>query len=97
MANPYRVQFSQLGWRGQVGLVLAVAVGIAAAIALIIVSLSLAVILIPVVAIALAVGRWRLNKAMAEAARQYEERRRDTAGRVIETDYAVIDDDERRR
>ena len=96
MATSYRLQFTRLGWRGQLGLVLAAALGIAAAIALVVVSLGLALVLLPIVAIALVVGRWRLNRLMAEAVRNQHERQRDTAGRMIETDYVVIDDDERR-
>jgi hypothetical protein len=92
MAPDYRLYFSRLGWRGQIGLVLTVALGVAAAVALVIVSIGLALVLIPVVAIALLIGRWRLNKAMTAAAQAYEQRRRETSGRVIEADYAVVDD-----
>lgn len=82
----YRLPFGKLGWRARVGLVVATALGLAAAIALVLLSLGLALILLPVAAGAFVVGRWRLNKLMADVARQ----RADT-GRTIEIDYSVID------
>jgi membrane protein implicated in regulation of membrane protease activity len=95
MATYRSFQFSRLGWRGQIGLVLAVALGLAAAGALVILSLGLALVLLPVVAIALLIGRWRLNRIMAEAQKDWAERQQYEAGRVIETQY-VVDDDDRR-
>lgn len=90
-------QFSRLGWRGQLSLVLAIALGIAAAAALIVVSLGVALVLLPIVAIAVLIGRWRLNRMMGEARRRSEEQRQSRSG-YIETEYVVVDDqDERRR
>ena len=94
--STYRLQFSRLGWRGQIGLILAIALGVAAAIALVVLSLGLALVLVLVVAVALLIGRWRLNRLMAEAVRREEERQRANSRRVIETDYVVVDEDDRR-
>ena len=88
----YRIQFDKLGWRGRIGLVAVIALGLAAAIALVVVSLGVAIILLPVVAVALVIGRWRLNRMMAEATRE-----RPTEGRTIEIDYTVIDRDRNAR
>ena len=89
-------QFSRLGWRGQLGLVLAVALGLAAAAALVVVSIGLALVLLPVVAIALVIGRWRLNKLMNEARKRHAEQQQKRNG-YIETEYAVVDDEGDRR
>ena len=89
-------QFSRLGWRGQLGLVLAVALGLAAAAALVVVSIGVALVLLPVVAVALFIGRWRLRKMMGEAQKRWEEQQKTRSG-YIETDYVVIDEDDDRR
>lgn len=96
MASYRSFQFSRLGWRGQLGLVLAVALGLAAAAALIILSLGLALILLPVVAIALLIGRWRLNKMMSQAQKHWEEQQKTRSG-YIEGDYIVVDEEDDRR
>ncbi len=88
---------ARLGWRGQIGLVLAVALGLAAAGALVILSLGLALVLLPIVAIALFIGRWRLRKLMAESEREWQAEQRYESGHIIETGYAVVDDDDERR
>ncbi len=93
MATYRSFQFSRLGWRGQIGLVLAVALGLAAAVALVIVSLGLALVLLPIVAIALFIGRWRLNKMMGQAQKDWRESQRFDSGHIIETGYVVADDD----
>jgi membrane protein implicated in regulation of membrane protease activity len=93
MATYRSFQFSRIGWRGQLGLILAVALGLAAAAALIILSLGLALVLLPIVAIALFIGRWRLSRLMAEAQKRAQERERAASGRVIETTYDVVDED----
>ena len=91
-------QFLRLGWRSQLGLVLAVALGLAAAAALVILSLGLALVLLPIVAIALFIGRWRLNRLMGQARKRWEEQQRARSARVIETGYVVVkDEDERPR
>ncbi len=92
-------QFSRLGWRGQLGLVLAVALGLAAAAALVVVSLGLALVLLPVVVVALLIGRWRLNRLMGQAQKRWQEQQEQQKSRsgYIETDYAVLDEDDRRR
>ncbi len=91
-------QFPRLGWRGQIGLVLAVALGLAAAVALVIVSVGLALVLLPIVAIAILVGRWRLNKLMGEARKTWEEQQQQQGrSSYIETDYIVVDDKHDRR
>ncbi len=89
-----QIQFSNGGWRSRLGLFVGAALAIALVIALVVLSLGLALILLPVVAIALAIGRWRLNKLMAEARERGGAPANDT--RTIETDYRVIDGDERR-
>ncbi len=96
MAYYRSFQFSRLGWRGQIGLVLAVALGLAAAAALVILSLGLALILLPIAAIALFIGRWRLRKALNEAQKHWEEQQQNRSG-YIETEYAVVDDEDDRR
>jgi uncharacterized protein (DUF2062 family) len=86
----YRFRLDRLDWRGKLGLVLAIALGLAAAAALIVVSIGVAVILLPIVAVALVIGRWRLNKLMAESAKQRREG--PSSDRTIEiSDYTVID------
>ena len=85
----YRLQFSNLGWRGRLTLIVATAVGLAVAVALVVLSLGLLFVLIPVVAVAFAVGRWRLRKMMDAAARTAAEHAGD-GGRTIEIDYHVI-------
>jgi membrane protein implicated in regulation of membrane protease activity len=97
MATFRSFQFPRLGWRGQIGMVLAIALGLAAAGALIILSLGLALVLLPVVAVALLIGRWRLNKMMGEAQKDWQERQRFESGHIIETSYIIADDDERDR
>ena len=89
-------QFSRLGWRGQIGLVLAVALGLAAAAALVVVSIGVALVLLPIVAVALLIGRWRLNKLMGEARKRWEDQQKSRSD-YIETDYVVVDDDHPRR
>jgi hypothetical protein len=86
--------FTNLGWRGWVGLIVGGALAIAAAVALVILSLGLALVLIPVVAVAALWGRWQLRKMMAEAEAQTA---KPGAGRTIEIDYQVVDDPRDRR
>lgn len=88
----YRLQYGDLGWRGKIGLVIGIAFGLAAAVALVVLSLGLALVLIPVVAVGLLIGRWRLRRMMAEAHRE-----RPGAGRTIEIDYRVVDEDRDQR
>lgn len=92
MAQFRQFQIGNLGWRGWIGLIVGGAVALAAAAALVILSLGLALFLIPVVAIAAFYGRWRLGKAMADFNAQQT---RPGAGKTIEIDYAVVDDDKR--
>jgi membrane protein implicated in regulation of membrane protease activity len=76
-----------LGWRGILGLTLAIAAGLA----LIVLSLGLAIVLIPVVALALLIGRWRMNRILREQPqRQPGERAR--PAQIIEAEYTVIED-----
>lgn len=77
-----------LGWRGILGLTLAIAAGIA----LIVLSLGLAIILIPVVALAVLIGRWRLNKVLRDQPPGDGRK----PPRIIEAEYTVIDDRNRR-
>ena len=88
-----QVQFRNAGWRSRFGLFAGVAIAIALVLALVVLSLGVALILLPVVAVALAIGRWRLNKLMAEA-RERGDRPGEDA-RTIETDYRVIDERDR--
>ena len=92
LARFQQIRFGNLSWRGWIGLVVGTALALAAAVALIVLSLGLALVLIPIVAIAALFGRWRLRKMMAEA-----EAARPGAGRIIEIEYAVVDDDRDRR
>lgn len=92
----YQIRLGKLDWRGKLALVLAIALGLAAAVALVVVSLGVAIILLPIVAIALVIGRWRMNKLMAEARQAQREGAGDNSGRTIEIDYTVIDGDQRR-
>ena len=96
MANYRFIQFTRLGWRGQLTLVLAVALGLAAAAALVVVSVGVALVLLPIVAIALFIGRWRLNRLMAQARKRWEEQQQKRSG-YIDTDYVVLDPDNDRR
>jgi membrane protein implicated in regulation of membrane protease activity len=83
----FRFNISRLGWRGYVGLALAIAVGLA----LLVLSFGIALILLPIVAVALLIGRWRLGKMRAETPP-----RPDAPGRIIEVEYSVIEDREKR-
>ncbi len=94
--SPQFSQIPRLGWRGQLGLVLAVALGLAAAVALVIVSLGLALVLLPVAALALIIGRWRLKKVLNEAQKRWEEQQQNRSG-YIETEFTVVDDKGDRR
>jgi hypothetical protein len=88
----YNLNFGDLGWRGRVGVTLAMVLGLAALSALILASLGLFLVLLPIAAVAVLVGRWRLKKALdQQAARQ-----RDGEPQTIEIDYKVIDGGERR-
>ena len=89
----YRLQFSNLGWRGRISLIVATAVGLAVALALIVLSFGIALVLVPVVAVAFVVLRRRLRKAMDAAARAPAEQN-DGGGRTIEIDYRVIGKDD---
>lgn len=79
-----------LGWRGILGLTLAIAAGIA----LIVLSLGLAIVLIPVVALAVLIGRWRLNRVLRDQPQPSDDGRK--PGRIIEAEYTVIEDRNRR-
>ena len=92
MARIRQVYVGNLGWRGWIGLIVGAAFALAAAAALIVLSLGLALVLIPIVGVAALFARWRLRKMMAEA-----ETARPGAGRTIEIEYAVVDDDRDRR
>lgn len=96
MATYRSFQIQRLGWRGQIGLVIAVALGLAAAGALVILSLGLALVLLPVVAVALLIGRWRLKRMMADAQRAWDEQQPTRSG-YIETNYVVLDDEDEKR
>ena len=86
--------FSSLGWRGWVGLILGGAIVLAGAIALMVLAFGLALGLIPVVAVGALLARWRLRKAMAEAQAEAE---RPGTGKTIEIEYSVVDDPAERR
>lgn len=97
MAYYRSFQFSRLGWRGQLGLVLAVALGLAAAAALVVVSVGMALILLPIVVVALVIGRWRLNRLMNQARKRWQEQQQQTRSGYIEGEYVVINDDDDRQ
>lgn len=88
----YNLNFGDLGWRGRLGVILATVLGLAAVVALIIASVGLFLILLPVAAVAVLIGRWRLKKLME----QEQARQRSAAPRVIETEYTVVEREERR-
>jgi hypothetical protein len=60
---------------------------------LVVLTFGLALILLPIVALAILVGRWRLGKLEKDAAGQSAE---PAPGRIIEVEYSVIEDRERR-
>jgi membrane protein implicated in regulation of membrane protease activity len=86
--------FTRLGWRGWVGIIVGGAIAFAAAIALVILSLGLALVLIPVVAAAALWGRWRLRQMTAAATKQAAQ---PGAGKTIEIEYSVVGEDGDRR
>ncbi len=88
----YNLNFGDLGWRGRLGVTLITVLCLAALTALIIASVGLFLILLPVALVAVFIGRWRINKLMAQDAA----RRKAAAPRVIETEYTVIDGEKRR-
>lgn len=83
-----RMEFRNVGWRGKLGLVLALALGLGIVAALVVLSLGIAIILLPVAAVASLIGWFRWKKVVAAV-------REDAAGRpgdrVIEIDYQVLD------
>jgi hypothetical protein len=85
------------GWLGKLGLFTAAVLGIALVGALAVLSLVVVVVLIPVVAVALVIFRWRLGRAVRQAANAASARGGAAPGRpqVIETDYVVIDRESR--
>ena len=86
-------QFSaaRLGWRGILGIAAALAIGIA----LIVLSLGLAIVLVPIVALAIVLGRWRLKRSLG-ATPETPAESREAPGRIIEAEYSVIEDRNRR-
>lgn len=92
MFQYHQAGFGKMSWRRRIGLTVGLALAVALAIALVVLSLGLALILLPVVAIGLIVGRWRLRKMMAES----EATAKADAGRVIEIEYAVIEEPDKR-
>jgi hypothetical protein len=94
MFQHYRqVRFGNMSWRTRAGLFLGIAVAVALAAALAVLSIGLALILLPIVALGLLIGRWRLNKLMAEARERGDWP--PGAGRTIEIDYTRVDDERR--
>lgn len=89
-----QIQFRGMSWRARAGLFFGIALAAAVAIALAVLSLGLALILLPIVALGLIIGRWRLNRLMAAARARGDRPPGDS--RVIEIDYRVVDDGERR-
>jgi membrane protein implicated in regulation of membrane protease activity len=81
-----QIRMPSLGWRGLIGLTLAIAAGLA----LIVLSLGLAIVLIPVVALAVLIGRWRMNKILREQPQQPNDGRK--PAQIIEAEYTVIED-----
>ena len=90
-----QLRMDRLDWRGKVALVAAIALGVAAVVALIVVSLGLAIVLLPLVALAVVIGRWRLNRLVAEA-RKARTTRPETARTIEISDYSVIAGERRR-
>jgi membrane protein implicated in regulation of membrane protease activity len=88
----YNLNFGDLGWRGRLGVMLATILGLAAISALVLASVGLFLILLPVAAVAVYVGRWRLRKLMEQEMARQKARQPQT----IETDYRVVDGEQRR-
>ncbi|HVY21418.1 MAG TPA: hypothetical protein VHA70_15255 [Bauldia sp.] len=88
----YNLNFNDLGWRGKLGVTLAMVLGLAAVSALILASVGLFLVLLPVAAVAVLIGRWRLKKLME----QERTRQRATQPQTIETEYRIVDGERRR-
>jgi hypothetical protein len=84
-------QINRVGWRGILGIAIALAVGIA----LIVLSLGLAFVLLPIVALALLIGRWRFGRLKA-ATVPSDAGPGSPRERIIEVDYSVIENKTRR-
>lgn len=86
---------NNVGWRGRIGLVASIAL----AIALVVLALGLALVLIPIVAVVLLMAAWRLRAYRAALARAIDgsgPRRDHEELRTIETDYTVIEGNDRK-
>jgi hypothetical protein len=88
-----QIEFRQVGWRGTLGMILAVALGLGIVAALVVLSLGLAIVLLPVVAVLALIGWLRWRKIIAAA----RDAGRGGRVRIIETDYEVVDGDRDRR
>ena len=86
-----RIQIGGTGWRGRIGLIVAMALGLGLATGLIILAFGLALLLLPVVAVASLIGWLRWRRLMADALRSERSPDPERPGsRVIDTDYKVI-------
>jgi membrane protein implicated in regulation of membrane protease activity len=86
-----QIQFSRTGWGSRIAVVLAMALALGLAVAFVILSVGVAIILLPFILVLLAIGWWRWRKIEASL-RERAAESNPPAGRVIETDYDVIDD-----
>jgi membrane protein implicated in regulation of membrane protease activity len=92
---PYQqIEIRQVGWRGTIAMIMATALGLGIVAALVVLSLGLAIILLPIIAIAALIGWFRWRKTIA--AFREEAAQRSGGGRIIETEYEIIDDDDER-
>ena len=90
-----QIEIRQVGWRGTLGAILAAALGLGLVAAIVVLSLGLAIVLLPVIAVIALIGWFRWRKVIAAARDQAE--RSPGGGRIIETEYQVVDEDRRGR
>jgi hypothetical protein len=83
-----QIEIRQVGWRDTLGMILAAALGLGIIAAFVVLSLGLAIVLLPVVAVVALVGWFRWRKIVAAAR---DDARGGHEGRIIETDYQVVD------
>ena len=93
--------WASMSWGTRIMAVLGVTLGLALAVGFVVLSLGIALILLPVVAVFAAIGWWRWRKMAAELRKEAQRAGDDDAPpggfRVIEADYEVVPDEQRRR
>jgi len=86
-----QIEIRHVGWRGTLGAILAAALGLGLVAAIVVLSLGLAIVLLPVIAVIALIGWFRWRKIIAAARDQAD--RSPGGGRIIETEYQVVDGD----